>query len=426
MISILKISKKLRKNPLPVVLFTIFVDMLGYGILIPIVPQLLGNQQSLFSVLPAGMSIDTGYILLGFLVGIYPFMQFLATPILGQLSDKFGRRKILAIALSGTCLSYIAFAIGVLMRNIPILFIARGFDGITGGNISVAQAAIADISTPENRAKNFGYIGAAFGLGLIIGPYIGGRLSDPNFVSWFNPATPFWFAAALSLINVLSVLFLFPETLTGVRKKVRIQWTKSVRNLVAAYKLKALRAPFMSSFLFQAGFSFFTTFFSIYLIRKFDFTQGNIGDLFAYVGLWTVLSQALINSNISKWFEEYKILRVSLLALACSIALFFAPSTGYGLLFITPFFAIFIGLVQANFLSLISKTVGSDRQGEILGVNSSINTLAQSLPPILSGYIAAFITPNAPIIVAAITIFFAGLVFWLFFKVPKAMKQKPA
>ena len=417
------ISKSLRRNPLPVVLFTIFVDMLGYGILIPIVPQLLGDQNSIFSVLPTGMSIDDGYIVLGFLVGIYPFMQFLATPILGQLSDKFGRRKILAIALSGTCLSYFAFAIGVITRNIPLLFLSRGFDGFTGGNISVAQAAIADISTPDNRARNFGFIGAAFGLGLIIGPYIGGRLSDPNFVSWFSPATPFWFAGALSFINVMSVLFLFPETLTGIRKKFNIQWFKSIKNIIAAYGMKQLRAPFISSFLFQSGFSFFTTFFSIYLIRKFQFTQGNIGDLFAYVGLWTILSQALINSNISKWFSEGTILKVSLFALAASVALFFAPSTGYGLLFITPFFAIFIGLVQANFLALISKTVGPTKQGEILGVNSSINTLAQSLPPILSGYIAAFITPNAPIIVAAISIFFAGIVFLLFFKQPREYKR---
>jgi DHA1 family tetracycline resistance protein-like MFS transporter len=413
------ITKRLRRNPLPVVLFTIFVDMLGYGILIPIIPQLLGNQNSVFSILPASMSIGDGYILLGFLVGIYPFMQFLATPILGQLSDKFGRRKVLAIALSGTCLSYFAFAIGVLTRNIPLLFLSRGFDGLTGGNISVAQASIADISTPETRARNFGFIGAAFGLGLIIGPYIGGRLSDPNFVSWFNPATPFWFAGGLSLINVLSVIFLFPETLTGLRSKVKIQWLKSVRNIIAAYSMKALRAPFVSSFLFQAGFSFFTTFFSIYLIRKFYFTQGNIGDLFAYIGLWVVFSQALVNSNISKWFKEGTILKFSLFALAGATALFFAPSSGYGLLYITPFFAIFIGLVQANFLSLISGSVGQHNQGEILGVNSSINTLAQSLPPILSGYIAAFITPNAPIIVASISIFFAGIIFLLFYKKPR-------
>lgn len=410
------ITNRLRSRPLPVVLFTIFVDMLGYGILIPVVPQLLGNENSSFSVLPPGMSIDQGYILLGFLVASYPFMQFLATPILGQLSDKFGRKKILAIALTGTCLSYIAFAIGIITRNIPLLFISRAFDGITGGNISVAQAAIADISTPETRARNFGFIGAAFGLGLIIGPYIGGKLSDPNLVSWFNPATPFWFAAGLSFINVCSVLFLFPETLTGIRKKVIIDWLQSIKNIIAGFKMKALRVPFVSSFLFQAGFNFFITFFSIYLIRKYEFSQGNIGDFFAYIGLWVVFSQVFVNSNVSRWWSEYNILRVSLIALSVSIALFFVPSTGWGLLFIVPFFAMFIGLVQANLLSLISKTVGSDRQGAILGVNSSINTLGQSLPPILSGYVAALLTPSAPIMVSAAIIFIAGLVFVLFYK----------
>ena len=411
-----ELSKRLKSRPLPVVLFTIFVDMLGYGILIPVVPQLLGDENSSFSVLPAGMSIDTGYILLGFLVAAYPLMQFIATPILGQLSDKFGRKKILAIALTGTCLSYIAFAIGVLTRNIPLLFAARAFDGLTGGNISVAQAAIADISTPETRTRNFGFIGAAFGLGLIIGPYLGGKLSDPELVHWFNPATPFWFAAGLSFINVCSVLFLFPETLSGIRSKVRIQWTKSVRNIAAAVRMKQLRIPFISSFLYQAGFSFFITFFSIYLIRKFEFTQGNIGDFFAYIGVWTVFSQVFVNSNVSRWWNEYNILRISLIALAASIALFFVPSTGWGLLFIVPFFAMFIGLVQANLLSLISRSVGPDKQGEILGVNSSINTLGQSLPPILSGYIAALLTPNAPIMVSALAIFFSGLIFLMFYK----------
>jgi MFS transporter, DHA1 family, tetracycline resistance protein len=414
-------SNKLRKRPLPVVLFTIFVDMLGYGILIPVVPQLLGNENSSFSVLPAGMSVSQGYILLGFLVASYPMMQFLATPILGQISDKFGRKKVLAVALIGTCLSYVGFAIGVLTRNIPLLFASRMFDGITGANISVAQAAIADISTPENRARNFGFIGAAFGLGLIIGPYIGGKLSDPDLVHWFNPATPFWFAAGLSLINVISVLIFFPETLTGLRKTFRIEWLKSIKNIIAAYGMKALRVPFISSFLFQAGFSFFITFFSIYLIRKYDFNQGNIGDFFAYIGVWTVFSQVFVNSNASKWLAEYNILKISLIGLSAAIALFFVPSTGWGLLFIVPFFAMFIGLVQANFLSLISRSVGPDKQGEILGVNSSINTLGQSLPPILSGYVAALLTPSSPIMFASVMILFSGLIFIMFYK-PKLVQ----
>ncbi len=415
--------KRLRSKPLPVVLLTIFVDMLGYGILIPIVPQLLGDENSIFSVLSPGMTIDQGYILLGFLVGIYPFMQFFATPILGQLSDKFGRKKILAIALTGTCLSYVGFAIGVITRNIPLLFISRGIDGITGGNISVAQAAIADVSTPLNRARNFGFIGATFGLGLVIGPYLGGKLSDPNLVSWFTPATPFWFASGLSFINVMSVLFLFPETLTKLRRVRSIQWLQSIKNIIAAFKAKSLRIPFLASFIFQGGFSFFITFFSVFLIRKFDFTQGNIGDFFAYAGIWIVFGQIFVNSTISRKFKEHNILKFALIGMAICITLFFAPKTGWGLLFISPFFAICFGLVQANFLSLISKSVGPDKQGQTLGVNSSINTLGQSLPPILSGYIAALLTPNAPLMIAALAIFFSGLVFILLYKPQTVRKQ---
>src|SRR6185369_2029743 len=113
------------------------------------------------------------------------------------------RRKLLAISILGTSASYVVFALGIVTKNLPLLFISRAFDGITGGNIAVAQAAVADITKPEHRAKNFGLIGAAFGLGFIIGPYIGGKLSDPSVVSWFSASTPFWFAAALSFFNFI-------------------------------------------------------------------------------------------------------------------------------------------------------------------------------------------------------------------------------
>jgi DHA1 family tetracycline resistance protein-like MFS transporter len=405
----------MKQRPLIIVLFTIFIDLIGFGILIPIIPQLLANPSSPFYLLPKGYTLQQGYIVLGFLIGIFPFMQFLATPILGQLSDRYGRRKILAISLAGTALSYVVFAYGIITRNIPLLFIARAFDGITGGNLAVAQAAVADITAPKDRAKNFGLIGAAFGLGFIAGPYIGGKLADPTLVSWFNAATPFWFAAILAGLNTVSVLLYFPETLKVIRTET-IRWSQSLFNILKAFKIKGMRTLFLTSFLFQAGFTLYTTFFSIFLIRKFGYTQGNIGDFFAYIGIWVALTQAVVTRSMTKLFSEVTILRISLFGMAIFILDYFVPTTSLGLHFVTPFMAMFTGLSMATSVALISRSADSSIQGEVLGINASVQALAQAIPPVLSGYIAASLDPNAPIVISAIVICIAGIVFNIFYK----------
>ncbi len=398
------------------VVFTIFIDLLGLGILIPVIPQLLANPASPFYLLDAGVSIKTGYIILGFLTAIFPFMQFFATPLLGELSDRFGRKPVLAISLFGTCISYILFAIGIITKNLPLLFVSRAFDGITGGNIAVAQAAIADVSTPENRAKNFGLMGAAFGIGFILGPYIGGKLSDPNLISWFNAATPFWFAAILSFVNVLSVLFLLPETNKHKTSVTNLHIGKSVKNIIRAFTLPGLRTIFATMFLFQGGFTFFTTFFGIFLITKFGFDQGSIGNYFAYVGIWIAFSQAVVTRKINSMFNEWQILRFSLFGTGLFILAQFLPATWVGLLFIVPFFAMFNGLSQSNLSATVSRSVGPEIQGEILGVSASVMALAQTFPPIISGYLAASIGARFPIFVSGIAIIFAGLIFVLYYK----------
>ncbi len=410
------LKHRIANNPLPVIFLTIFVDLLGFGILIPVIPQLLANPASPYYLLPQGWTIQQGYILLGFLTASFSIAQFFATPILGQLSDRFGRKKILAISLFGTCISYIIFAIGILTANIPLLFLSRIFDGITGGNISVAQAAIADVTTHENRAKNFGLIGAAFGLGFIIGPFIGGKLSDPSVVSWFNATTPFIFAAILSAINVLGILIFFPETLKVKNHTLKINWSRSLLNVYHAATDKKLRTLFGTVFLFTAGFTFFTTFFAVFLITKFNFTQGNIGDFFAYVGLCVALTQIFITGKVSKRFPAYKIIRVCLFGAGIALFLFFLPQLWWQLLLIVPLFAICNGLMQANITALISMSAGSEVQGEVLGINSSVAALAMSIPPVLAGFIAAGLSPNAPIFVGGTIVLVSAVVFWIFYK----------
>lgn len=426
-----------------IVFFTIFIDMLGVGILIPVIPQLLANPGSEYYLLPNGWSIAQGLILLGYLTASYPLAQFLATPILGQLSDKFGRKAVLGISLAGTALSYIIFAYAIFTRNIPLLFISRIFDGITGGNIAVAQAVISDITEPKDRAKNFGLIGAAFGLGFIMGPYIGGKLSDPAVFAGFDATTPFILATILSALNSLFVFTSLPETNTHQDKDKKIDWSKSFHNIAKALNLKGLRPLLSVNFFFQGGFTFFTTFSAVFFLTNFQISQGNIGDYFAYIGLWIVITQMFVTRAFAKKFSESNIMRWTLLLTGIFIGIqgFMNPLSIHGVtgwtlastdtlywfvhgnmllpVLVVPFFAISMGLSQANMTALISKSADAKIQGEILGINSSVQALAQAIPAVLSGYIAASLTPSAPIIVASIVIAFSWLIFILFYRTPK-------
>ena len=403
------------KNKIIVIIFcTVFIDLLGIGILIPVIPQLFANPLSEFFMLPVGTSLNSGFLMLGFLVAVYPIGQFFATPILGQLSDKYGRKKILAISLLGTSLSYLLFAYGIITKNIPLLFVSRFFDGLTGGNISVAQAMISDTSAPEMRAKNFGMLGAAFGLGFIFGPYLGGKLSDPSVVSWFSASTPFYFAAILAFLNMLSVLFILSETNKNMRTD-SINWKKSLNNIKRAYEMKGVNVIFLTNFLFFAGFTFFTTFFGVFLIKKFNFTQGNIGDFFAYVGVWSVITQAFLIRFFSK-FSQKKIIQTTIMCGGVLVLAYFLPEHAWQLLLIPPFFSLCNGLTMSNLNSLLSRMAPPDRQGEILGINASVQALAQSIPAILSGFIAANLSSDTPLVVSAVIIVIAGFAFFKLYK----------
>jgi DHA1 family tetracycline resistance protein-like MFS transporter len=300
-----------------------------------------------------------------------------------------------------------------------LLFLGRTIDGLTGGNLAVAQAAIGDVSTNENRAKNFGLIGAAFGLGFIIGPYIGGRLSAPHTSfyglfhtpGWFGAATPFWFAAGLALANCLLVLSTLPETNAHRDPHKRVRVSQAVGNIVDGFGTPRLRVPLLTVFLFNAGFTFFTTFFSVYLVNKFAFTPAHTGDYFALVGLCIALAQGLIVRVIAKRVADYRVLRFSLFATGAMIAALLLATTTSGLYWPIPLLAVGNGLTFANTASLISRSAEMGRQGEAMGIYSSVQSLAQVVPSALIGYISSSEASRIPLVVASVTIGCGGLAF---------------
>jgi DHA1 family tetracycline resistance protein-like MFS transporter len=420
-----KTKAKLEGKALPIVLMIIFLDVLGVGILIPVLPQLVYNI-----FIPAGHSLNSSFIILGWLTAIFPLMQFLATPILGQLSDRHGRKPVLGFSLVGTAAGYVLFAIAILNKNIPLLFLARAMDGITGGNISVARAVIADSSEPEHRTRNFGLIGAAFGLGFVLGPYIGARLANPhvNFFGlfktphWFSPSTPFWFTAGLSVVTTLLVLFILPETHQHINKHLKLAWNKSLDNIRKAATHPALRVIFGAEFLFWGGFTFFTTFFQILLIQRLHFKPNNVGDFFAWIGIWMATTQAVLIPILAKRFKNHQVLRVALVGAGLTLFLQLWPRDTAQLLLVSPFIAIFVGMMIANATALVSLSADKAIQGEVLGIEASVQALAQGIPAAISGYIATM-GINAPVIVGGSIMVFGGLMYNFLYRPSKAVLQ---
>ena len=392
---------------------TILIDMIGIGVLIPVIPQLLGESGSSAFLLDPSQE-KLGFILLGFLSAIYPIAMFFAAPILGTLSDKFGRRPVLLISILGTAIGYFLFTWAIVIKNIPLLFFSRLVDGLTGGNISTVQASITDQVDPEHRAKAFGLMGATFGIGFILGPFIGGKLADPHVLPWFNASTPFLFAGILAFVNFLSIYLFFVETNMHIDKERVIKFFGSVSNLFKIKKLNhELRYLLIVSFLFNAGFAFFTSFFNVYLTNHFNFSVGEIGNFFGYIGICSILTQLVVVRFVSNKFSHISILRFAYPAVAIATVLYLLPDQSWWLFVITPFFAIPNGLQMANFSALLAKRTPPNQRGETLGISSSFNSLGQALPPLFAGFIAVAFSSAAPIWIAGFFLLLAATVFWV-------------
>lgn len=401
---------KVKRHALLPIFFTVFLDLLGLGIVIPIFPTVIFDP--IGGILPLSYSYSFRILLYGLLSAAYPIAQFFGAPILGELADAKGRKKLLLLSLIGTVCGYIIFTIGIIEGKLILLFLGRVIDGFTGGNISIAQAAIADISEGKSKVRNFGFVGMAFGLGFVIGPYIGGKFSDPSVLDWFTYATPFLLSITLTIINIFLVIFMFPETLFE-RRAANISIFSGFRNIIRAFSYKKLRNMFVVIILLSMGHNFFTKFLQVFLMIKFNYTQSQIGDFYGYMGLWVAFSQGVILRSLSRRYEPSAILSVSTVAAAFFILFILVPKRSFWLYIIIPFIAILQGMNQPNTSTIISNLAGEDKQGEILGINQSMQAVAQAVPPLVAGFIS-LTNINLPTIFSAASTMAAWAVFVLF------------
>jgi len=357
----------MKRSPLLVIFVTVFIDLVGFGIVIPVLPFYVEGTQ-----------FDASPRMVGLLFASYSVMQLIFSPILGRLSDRYGRRPILFFSLLGTSLGF--FIIG-FATTLWMLFVGRIIDGITGGNISTAQAYIADVTTEENRAKGMGLIGAAFGLGFIFGPAIGGILSR------WGVHVPFLFAGALSLANATLLYFVLPETVGPGHPARESAATGRWSQLARALRRSRLAFVLAIYFLFVTAFSVMTSSFGLFTLYRFGFDAHDTGWIFAFVGVVGAVVQGGLIGRLVKAFGEPPLVIVGALLFTASLVLIplTGPETGTAaLLSLGALFALGNGLATPSLTSLASRSAGAGEQGGVLGVTQSVASLARVVGPLIS------------------------------------------
>lgn len=369
-----------------VILFIVFLDLAGFGIIIPTLPFI-------------AQRFHASATQIGLLSAAYSLFQFFGTPILGRLSDKYGRRPLLMLSLFGSSIGYITIAFA---SSLPIVFLSRIIDGFTGGNISIAQAYIADITHKKERTKAMGMIGAAFGFGFIFGPLIGGFLSHYGF------AIPYIFAAILALLNAILVYIILPETeRKSVQKKVHGFFNLSVlKEAMTPRIIVSLTSLF---FLVTFAFSLMQGILPLYTFEKFQWGAQANGYFFAYIGLVSIITQGFILRKLVDKASERRLIQISLFILSIGFGLF-AFSVTQVIFYIGGLFMAFsFGMLNSSIGAEISKFSLPEEQGTVLGIVQGFNALARTFGPAVGGYLFGHFSITTPFHLATYILIASGI-----------------
>ncbi len=374
----MKFDKKLL-----IILLIQITEVLGFSLILPFLP---------FYAQGMGASPLT----ISLIIGLFSLLQFISAPIMGRLSDKWGRRPLLIASQISTFVSFVLLA---RARSVGMLFISRAVDGALGSNFTIAQAYISDVSSKKDRSKAFGVSGAAFGIGFLIGPAIGGYLSRFGF------SVPAYLAAGLSLLTIILTVMFLPETVKNQREKLGKIKILDFQVFKRYFDIKATRRSLlifltyvMTSMVWQGNFA-------IYADRKWRFTAENVGWVLAYIGLVNVILRGvLISKMIDKWGERV-LKRVGLVLIMVGIVGLGVVKTNWLVGVAMSFFAFGTGLVRPLLMGAISRSVEEDEQGAVLGVASGITSLTQIAGPVLGGYLLTKFIPESLVVVSMLIMF---------------------
>lgn len=384
----------LAASPLFLILF---IDSMGLGLVVPLLNALIINPDSGFFT---GVSANLRNFIFGSTMGIFMLCWFFGASFLGDLSDQIGRKKSLMICLIGAFLGYLLSAIGVLIDSFSLLLIGRMIAGFTAGSQAIAQATIVDISPPEHKARNLGLILFFISIGFIFGPLLGGLFSDPNILPWFNYTTPFYFAALLSLLNLILLYFLFHETFykTG---KVKIKIHHAINIFVSAFRHEKIRTLSITLLIMVFGWSGFYSFISMFLLREYNFSTLNISLYMALMGIGFGIGTGILVDYCTKYFSlKNNVLFGSIIGCIAAFITVAIPSPFSAWLTVVPL-SIAMAVVYSVLLTIFSNQVDADSQGWIMGITGAIMAAAFGLNGIVVGVLAD-LSPKIPLIITVL------------------------
>ncbi|MCU0419489.1 MAG: MFS transporter [Cyclobacteriaceae bacterium] len=359
----------MRKSPLFVLFITIFIDLLGFGIVIPILP--------IFS-----KELGAADYQVGLIAAIFPVMNFLFAPFWGTLSDRHGRRPIILISVCITCIAYMVFG---LSTSLVVLFLSRLLSGIGSANFSVAQAYIADVTPPQERAKAMGLMGAAFGLGFIFGPVLGGYLKSISPAGHVDLVG--YVSAAFCVLNLVLAYFLLPESLKELKKEAPFNF-RVITGIRHELRKDSIRELMIIQFIFILAFMLMQLSCSLLWDEVHGLSEKHIGYTFAFIGLTTAIIQGTLVGGMVRWLGERKLLVygawlmvVGLLILPFVDRAWFVPVELLGLAIV----ALANGCLTPSISSLLSKYAQPNEVGQTLGISQSFGSLARAVGMGLSG-----------------------------------------
>lgn len=346
---------------------------------------------------------------MGILIALTPFVQFFASPILGSLSDQKGRKSMILFGLAMGLIGYCLGVLGIKLSSLALLVLYRAFFGVCSATMTVIQAAMVDISSKEKKARNFGLYNMALGTGFTFGPFLGGFLSDSSIVPWFNFSTPFLLGAVVTGLNLVLLKWKFAETKKTV-EKVKVDFFRGIRHAKTAFSHPVLKFAFLSFFVFLFGWDYFMQFVPVTLKAFFDYTTGQIGTFFAFMGLCYALCVGVLVGPLVKRFKPSRLLHFSMLSCGVYILSFLLIDNPVYFWVFIPGLNVIMALFYPVAATYISDNATEETQGEALGVYHSVQALALILSPLCSGSLVGSV-PGMPIYLGSALTILGGLIF---------------